>query len=254
MITKVPVWKPSKSYVKVPVGLPECPGCGHPLVKKMIIEVIDEMGIDDRVVGVKGVGCGGGIIPTINIDWLFTAHGRPCDVATAIKRVSKGELIVFTYQGDGDCWAIGMESTMHAAIRGERITVIMVNNGNYGTTGGQMAPTTLIGQRTTTTPFGRDARRDGYPFNASELLAHIKGVAYSARGSVHSPAAFQRTKKFIKTAFQKQIDDVGFSYVEVLSPCPPDWRLSPVDCLKRIEEVVIPQYPLGEFKNVERID
>jgi 2-oxoglutarate ferredoxin oxidoreductase subunit beta len=190
----------------------------------------------------------------VGVDWVFGAHGRPGDIATAIKRVSQGKLIVFTYQGDGDCMAIGTEATIHAACRGERISVIMVNNGNYGTTGGQMAPTTLIGQRTTTTPYGRDVKRDGYPMYAPELLAVMRGVAYSARGAVNSPANYQRTKGYIRTAFQKQLDDVGFSFVEILSACPPDWHLTPIQCLKRIEEEIIPQFPLGEFKNVDRID
>jgi len=220
---------------------------------KMICEALDELEAGGRAIGMHGATCGGVAGILINADWLAGAHGRPPDMATAIKRL-RPHLLVFTYQGDGDCWAIGMEPTMHAAIRGERITVIMVNNGNYGTTGGQLAPTTLLGQKTTTTPRGRDPRRDGYPIQAPELLSTIKGVAYAARGSVHSPAMFQRTKKFIKTAFEKQLNDVGFSYVEILSPCPPDWHLSPLDCLKRIEEEVIPQFPVGEFKNVDRID
>ena len=184
----------------------------------------------------------------------MAAHGRCPDAATGIKRIYHGRPIVFTIQGDGDCIAIGTESLIHSGARSEKITVIMVNNGNYGTTGGQLAPTTVTGQVTTTTPEGRDPNRDGYPIHAAELVAQIKGTVYSARGAVNTPANFQRTEKYVKTAFQKQIDNVGFSFVEILSACPAGWRKTPLESLKWIEERMIPEFPLGEFKNIDRIE
>ena len=241
-------------YMRLPVPLVFCPGCNHGLVIKMLCDVIGELGIEGRTVGINAATCGASSCVLVGVDWVFGAHGRPADIATAIKRVSRGNLILVTYQGDGDCFAIGTEGTIHAAIRGERITVLMVNNQNYGTTGGQMSPTTLVGWKTTTTPYGRDPKRDGYPALVPELLANIKGVAYSARGAVNNPANYQKSKKYIKTALQKQVDDIGFSFVEIISACPPDWHLTPLECLKRIEEEIIPQMPLGEFKNVDRID
>jgi 2-oxoglutarate ferredoxin oxidoreductase subunit beta len=183
----------------------------------------------------------------------MAAHGRPPDVATAIKRALRGRPIVITLQGDGDCIAIGAEALISAASRGEKITIIMVNNANYGTTGGQMAPTTLLGQITTTTPQGRDTS-SGFPIHVPEFLTSFKGVAYAARGSVHTPANYQRTKKYLKSAIKKQIDKVGLGFVEILAACPPDWHLSPVDSLKFIEEKMLPEFPLGEFKNIERVD
>ena len=231
-----------------------CPGCNHGLVIKMLCEAIDEMGITGKTVGINAATCGAVSSMMVNVDWIFGAHGRPADIATAVKRVSRGELIAVTYQGDGDCFAIGTEGTIHAAYRAERITVLMVNNQNYGTTGGQMAPTTLVGWKTTTSPYGRDSKKEGYPTLAPELLANIKGVAYSARGAVNTPGNYQKTKKYIKTALQKQIDDIGFSFVEILSACPPDWHLSPLDCLNRIEDEVIPHMPLGEFKNIDKLE
>ncbi|MFQ5827515.1 MAG: thiamine pyrophosphate-dependent enzyme [Dehalococcoidia bacterium] len=236
-----------------PGGARQCPGCHHPIIERLIAEVVEEMGIEGRAVIVAGIGCGARIFPMMNFDGIVTAHGRPPDVATAIKRTLKGRPIVFTYQGDGDAIAIGAGSLINAAARAEKITIIMVNNINYGTTGGQMAPTTLLGQVTSTTPEGRD-ESTGYPMHVPELLATIKGVAYTARSSVHTPANYQRTKRYLKTALQKQMDNVGLSFLEVLSACPPDWRLTPVECLGFIEEKMIPEYPLGEFKNVESID
>lgn len=250
MTRKQTVWTPSPLYKRAATAIITCPGCGHPLAWKMVAETLQELELDGRAVGVTGATCGGPIGVLLNVDWVFTAHGRPVDTASGLKRIAGNDLVVFTYQGDGDAWAIGMEGMMHAALRGERITVIMVNNGNYGTTGGQMAPTTLLGQKTTTSPLGRDVRREGYPIRAPELLSTLEGVAYAARGSVSSPANFQRTKKFIKTALLKQVNDIGFSYVEIHSPCPPDWHLSPGECMDRIEQEVIPQFPVGEFKNV----
>jgi len=249
--------KPVRSWPKLfwRLGiLVACPGCQYGIAARLFCESIEEMGIEGRTVGVAGIGCHSGTMVLIQTDWLQSAHGRACDAATAIKRVSGGNLIVFTWQGDGDALAIGTESTVHAAVRGERITVVMINNGNFGTTGGQMAPTTLIGQKTTTTPYGRDPKIEGYPFYAPEYMAAMKGVAYAARGALNSAANCKRTKDYIKRALKKQIDDVGFSYVEILSACPPDWHLTPLECQERIVEEVIPAFPLGEFKNVDCLD
>ena len=241
--------------LRIPWAQASCPGCGNPLANKAILEALDELGIAGRVVVVGGIGCSGtmGTI-LLKLDRAIAAHGTPPATATAIKQALFGDAIVFTIQGDGDCAAIGAGYLVNAAARAERITVFMLNNANYGTTGGQMAPTTLMGQVTPTTPMGRDARTCGYPLHVPEMLATIKGVAYSARSAVNSPANFQRTKRYVKTAFQKQMDDVGFSFVEVLDPCPINWHMTPVDALEWIEEKQIAEYPLGEFKNVDRID
>jgi len=231
-----------------------CAGCGHLLFDKAIFEVLGELGIMGRAIGVFGIGCGNGLIRLRELDRVQAAHGQAAAVATGIKRSLLGKPIVFTRQGDGDCAAIGLGYLLNAAVRGERITVFMINNANYGTTGGQMAPTTIIGQITTTTPQGRDPRVHGYPLHLPELLTGMKGVAYCARGAFNSPANYQRTKRYMKTALQKQIDDVGLSFVEILGPCPPDWHLTPLESLKWMEEKMIPEFPLGEFKNVDRIE
>lgn len=227
-----------------------CTGCGHGFMGQLFAEIVDELGIADKVVHVAGVGCGGYASFTCKFDMTICTHGTAPAVATGIKRALDGKPIVFTYQGDGDAIAIGAGALVNAAARAERITVIMGNNANYGTTGGQLAPTTLIGQRTTTTPEGRDPELHGYPIHVAELLAQIDGVVYSARGAVNNPANYQRTRKYLKTAFQKQIDDEGFTFVEVLVACPTDWRMPPLNALEWMEEVMIPAFPLGEFKNV----
>lgn len=231
-----------------------CPGCQYGVAARLLCECLEEMDIGDRTVAVAGIGCCSGAMVLIQTDWVQAAHGRACDVATAIKRVSRGKLIVFSWQGDGDALAIGTEGTIQAAVRGERITVFMINNFNYGTTGGQMSPTSLIGQKTTTTPRGRNPRIEGYPFYAPEYLSVMKGVAYVARTAVNTAANCQRTKEYMKKALQKQVDDIGFSYVEILSACPPDWHLSPLECQQRIAEEIIPAFPLGEFKNVDQLE
>jgi 2-oxoglutarate ferredoxin oxidoreductase subunit beta len=231
-----------------------CPGCQYGIAARLLCECLDEMDIGGKTIGVVGIGCHSGAMVLIQTDLVQAAHGRACDVATAIKRVSRGKPIVFTWQGDGDALAIGTESTIQAAVRGERITVFVINNCNYGTTGGQMSPTSLIGQKTTTTPYGRDPRVEGYPFYAPEYMAVMKGVVYAARGAVNTPANCQRTKEYIRKALQKQIDDIGFSYVEILSACPPDWHLTPLECQERIANEVIPSFPLGEFKDVDQLE
>jgi len=230
-----------------------CPGCQYWTLGRVLAEVLQELDIYGKTIGVVGVGCHGNSVAVLNIDSMLAAHGRAPDVATAIKRL-RPDAIVFTIQGDGDCIAIGAGAFIGALTRAERLTIIMCNNANYGTTGGQLAPTTLMGQITSTTPGGRGTGGDGYPTHTAELAAIFKGVAYSARGAINSPVNYQRTKGYIKTAFQKQMEGVGLSFVEVLSNCPPNWHLSPLDSLKWIEEKMVPEFPLGEFKNVDRIE
>ena len=230
-----------------------CPGCQTPLVARMIAESLEELGVGDKALMVGSVGCTAILIASFTLDRVSPAHGRGPDVATALKRIHP-DIPVFTVQGDGDCIAIGAGSLVGALSRGEKITVIMVNNTNYGTTGGQLAPTTIIGQVTSTTPQGRNANAEGYPTHTAEFVATFKGVAYSARGSLHTPAEYRRTKGYIKTAFQRQIDKVGTSFVEVIASCPTNWHMTPVDSLKWIEQKVVAEFPLGEFKNVTHIE
>lgn len=231
-----------------------CPGCQYWTLGRIFAEVLQELDIYGKTIGIVGVGCHGNAVSVLNIDSMLSAHGRAPDTATAIKRL-RPDAIVFTIQGDGDCIAIGAGAFIGALTRAERLTIIMCNNANYGTTGGQLAPTTLMGQITSTTPGGRGTTgNDGYPTHTAELAAIFKGVAYSARGAINTPANYQRTKGYIKTAFQKQMEGVGFSFVEVLSNCPPNWHLSPLESLKWIEEKMISEFPLGEFKNVDRIE
>ncbi|MDY6844175.1 MAG: thiamine pyrophosphate-dependent enzyme [Thermodesulfobacteriota bacterium] len=230
-----------------------CPGCQHGMTQKIICEVLEEMDIAGRSIVVSGVGCTTALGSVIGIDNIMYAHGPSPAVASGIKHVLGDDVVVFTQQGDGDCAAIGMGFLVGAAARSEKITVIMMNNGIFAMTGGQLAPTTLMGQMTTTTPEKRDSSF-GYPLHVPELLATIKGVAYSARGAYTTPANYQRTKKYLKTAFQKQMDNVGLSFIEILSTCPVGWRMSPVEAIKWIEQSVIQEFPLGEFRNVDRID
>lgn len=230
-----------------------CPGCQTPVVARIIAEVLDEVGIGDKAIMVGCVGCGGILIGGFDLDRVSPAHGRGPDVATAIKRIYP-ESIVFTVQGDGDCIAIGSSSLIGALTRAEKITIIMVNNTNFGTTGGQLGPTTIVGQVTTTSPEGRNPGVEGYPAHAAEMVATFKGVAYSARGSLHTPASYQRTKKYIRTAFERQMEGVGTGFVEVITACPTNWHLTPVRSLQYIEEQVMAEFPLGEFKNVTSIE
>jgi 2-oxoglutarate ferredoxin oxidoreductase subunit beta len=225
-----------------------CPGCGHSIIHRLTAEVIDELGIRERTVGVPPAGCAVLAYNYFDVDMGEAPHGRALAVATGIKR-ARPDLIVFTYQGDGDIAAIGTAETIHAANRGERLTAIFVNNGVYGMTGGQMAPTTLIGQTTTTTQRGRTPLRDGYPLDLSQMLGVAAGSVYVARTSVTSPKSILKTKKAIKKAFQVQMNDLGFALVEILSQCPTNWKLSSVDSCKRIEEEVVKSYPLGVIKD-----
>ena len=236
---------------KFPIAF--CQGCLHPLAGRAIAEAIDELGIEGDTVVVGGVGCHATIAGHLNLDVLLpgAGHGRAPDVATGARRILGKRAILITVQGDGDAMAIGTEPLIQAAARGERLTVIMINNQVYGTTGGQLAPTTIIGHTTTTTPEGRKLA-EGYPVHAAELLAKLKGVVYSARGALNNVRNFQRTKKYVRVAIQKQVDDLGLSFVEILGNCPVAWRMTPVDSLRYLEEKLIPEFPLGEFKNLKR--
>ncbi|MFC1509065.1 thiamine pyrophosphate-dependent enzyme [Candidatus Omnitrophota bacterium] len=224
-----------------------CAGCGHGIVHRLVCEVIDELKIREKVIGIAPVGCAVLAYEYWDFDTTEAAHGRVPAVATGIKR-SRPENIVFGYQGDGDLAAIGTAETIHAANRGENITIIFVNNSVYGMTGGQMAPTTLLKQKTSTTPLGRDKKRDGLPFKVCELLSVLDGVSYAERVSSHTPQDILKAKKAIKKAFQNQIDGSGFSIVEVLSSCPTYLGLSPREAVKWISEVMTKEYPLGVFK------
>ena len=225
-----------------------CPGCTHGIVHRLVAETIDKLGIQSKVVGVAPVGCAVFAYNYFNTDMVEASHGRAPAVATGLKRVLP-ENIVFTYQGDGDLSSIGCAEITHAANRGENITVIFINNAIYGMTGGQMAPTTLLGQVTTTSPYGRDPELAGYPLNMSEMLATTKGAAYIERVSMHDVKHIKQAAKAIEKAFRYQVEGKGFSMIEVLSTCPTNWGMAPVDALKWLEENMIPQYPLGVFKD-----
>jgi len=253
MVDKAWVAGTPRLWTRSVLGTRQCPGCLGPLVERILAEVIEEMGIEGDVIGLSSIGCTGMFHLTLQVDAMKVCHGRAPDVATGIKHALFGRPVVFTIQGDGDCLAIGGGSLLGAVSRAERITVILVNNTIFGMTGGQLAPTTLMGQETTTTPTGRGPQ-SGYPLHACEMLTPIKGVAYCARGTVHTPANYQRSKTYIKRAFQKQLDNVGFSFVEILIGCPTLWHVTPAESLKWIEEKMVPEFPLGEFKNVDSID
>ncbi|MDR1396751.1 MAG: 2-oxoglutarate oxidoreductase [Desulfarculales bacterium] len=231
------------------VPLLYCPGCHHGIVHRLAAEVIDEFKIREKTVLVGSIGCSVKAPEYFNVDSIGALHGRAPATATGIKRVQP-DRIVFTYQGDGDLAAIGTAEIIHAAARGENITVIFVNNAIYGMTGGQMAPTTMEGQITQTTPYGRDHLRNGYPINVAEMLAVLKGPSYIARTAVNTPQRIMETKRALKKAFENQINNLGFSMVEVLSTCPTNWRMNPIDACKWVDSNMIPQYPLGVFKNI----
>ena len=227
-----------------------CPGCSHGTIHNLIAEVVEEMGLDGDCIGISPVGCGVFAYNYIEIDWVEAAHGRACAVATGIKRVHP-EKMVFTYQGDGDLSAIGTCETIHAAARGENIAVIYINNAIYGMTGGQMAPTTLLGMKTATTPYGRDPRLNGYPYKISDMLCHLDGVCYVTRQSVHKPVNVRKCKAAIRKAFENAMAGKGFSLVEVVSTCNSGWKLSPVAANKWMEENMLPFYQLGDLKDVK---
>ncbi len=226
-----------------------CPGCTHGILHKLVAEVLEELGVLGKTVGVASVGCSVFSYDYINTDFQQVAHGRACAVATGIKRVLP-DRIVFTYQGDGDLASIGIAETIHAANRGENITVIMANNATYGMTGGQMAPTTLIGQKTTTSQEGRNIKQHGRPMKISEIFSQIEGAAYVERTSMHNIAHINKTKKAIKKAFTYQMENKGFTLIEVVSTCPVNWGMKPREALDWSKEHMLPIFPLGVYKDV----
>ncbi len=227
-----------------------CPGCTHGVIHRLVAESLDELGLKDRAVGVAPVGCSVLIYNYFNIDFLEAPHGRAPALATGFKRV-RPDMIVFTYQGDGDLASIGMGEIVHAANRGEKFTTIFVNNAIYGMTGGQMAPTTLPGQRSTTSPMGRDTAQAGFPIRMSELLATLRTPAYISRVGVHTPMHIVGAKKAIKKAFRYQMEGKCFSMVEVLSTCPTNWGITPHDATEWVVSDMEPYYPLGLYKDFE---
>lgn len=224
-----------------------CPGCTHGIAHRLIAEVMDEMGIRERAIGVAPVGCSVFAYNYFDCDFVEAAHGRAPAMATGIKRLLPDRM-VFTYQGDGDLASIGMSEIVHAAGRGENITVIFINNAIYGMTAGQMAPTTLPGQKTTTSPQGRDVESQGFPFKMAEFLSTLDGVGYSVRRSLHDPKNIRMAKKAIRLAFETQARGLGFSMVELLSTCNTNWGVSVLEAMKWLEEHMIPAYPIGDYK------
>lgn len=229
-----------------------CPGCFHGIVHRVIAEAIDELGIQDRTVGFAPVGCSVLAYYYFDVDFAEAAHGRAPAMATGLKRVQP-DRVVFTYQGDGDLAAIGTNELIHAATRGELITTIFINNAIYGMTGGQMAPTTLPGQVTTSTPFGRDVKLAGYPVRVCELVSTLSGAAYVVRRTAVNPKEIRRLKRAILTAFKVQMAGLGYSLVEVVSNCPTNWGMSPLESLKWVEENMLAYYPLGDYKVAEGV-
>ncbi len=226
-----------------------CPGCTHGIVHRLVAENLEELGILDRTIGIAPVGCAVMAYDYFNCDMIEAPHGRAPAVATGAKR-SNPNNIVFTYQGDGDLAAIGTAETVHAATRGENITIIFINNAIYGMTGGQMAPTTLPGQVTQTTPYGRDPKLAGYPVRICEMISTLSGVAFAQRVAIDSAAHIREAKKAIRKGFETQMNRKGFSIIEVLSTCPTNWGMSPIDAMKWVTEHMIPYYPLGVYKDV----
>ncbi len=225
-----------------------CPGCTHGIVHRLVAEVIDELGIEGRTIGIAPVGCSVMAYNYFTVDMIEASHGRAPAVATGVKRANP-ENIVFTYQGDGDLASIGTAETVHSAARNENITIIFINNAIYGMTGGQMAPTSLPGQVTQTSPYGRDVKLCGYPVKICEMLSALEGPEYLERVAVNNVRNVKNAKKAIKKAFQNQIDGKGFSLVEVLSSCPTNWGMTPQKALEWIDEKMIPYYPLGVYKD-----
>ncbi|WP_041605838.1 thiamine pyrophosphate-dependent enzyme [Halothermothrix orenii] len=230
-----------------------CPGCTHGIIHRLVAEVIDELKIKEETIGVAPVGCSVLAYEYFDVDMHEASHGRAPAVATGIKRVHPDK-VVFTYQGDGDLASIGTAEIVHAANRGEKITTVFVNNAIYGMTGGQMAPTTLVEQKTTTSPYGRQSEVAGHPIKVSEMLKVLDGAAYIARVSVHDPKHIRQAKKSIKKAFEIQLEGKGFSMVEVLSTCPTNWGMAPLEAVKWLEENMLPVYPLGELKTPEEVE
>lgn len=240
------VFEKPKSLTDAPFHY--CPGCTHGIIHRLVAEAIDELGIEGRTIGVASVGCSVMAYDYFTCDMVQAAHGRAPAVATGVKR-SNPDNIVFTYQGDGDLASIGTAETVHSATRGENITVIFVNNAIYGMTGGQMAPTSLPGQITQTSPYGRDVSTAGYPVRISEMLSTLDGAAYIERVAVNNVKNVRNAKRAIKKAFENQVNGRGFSLIEVISTCPTNWGLTPDNALKWVDEKMIPYYPLGVYKD-----
>lgn len=240
------IFKRPKTLIDVPLHF--CPGCHHGIIHRLVAEFIDKYDLREKTIGVASVGCSVFMYDYFDVDVLEAPHGRAAAVATGVKR-ARPDNFVFTYQGDGDLAAIGTAEIIHAANRGEHITVVFVNNAVFGMTGGQMAPTTMPDQETTTTPFGRDVKVNGYPIKMAEVLATLSGTTFVARAAVDTPKNLMRAKKFLRKAFEVQINNRGFSFVEFLSACPTNWKVSPKQAAERIAEEMIPYYPLGIFKD-----
>lgn len=237
-----------KPHALTDVPLHYCPGCTHGIVHRLVAEAIDDLGIEGETIGIAPVGCAVMAYDYFKCDMIEAAHGRAPAVATGVKRADPSH-IVFTYQGDGDLASIGIAEIVHAATRNENITVIFINNAIYGMTGGQMAPTSLVGQVTQTSPYGRDPKLCGYPIRVCEMLSELEGPEYLERVTVNSVANVRKAKAAIKKAFQNQIDGKGFSLIEVLSACPTNWGMTPQNALKWIDDAMIPYYPLGVYKD-----
>ncbi len=230
-----------------------CPGCGHGIAHRLVGEALEHFGITGKTVAVAPVGCAVMLYDYFNVDVVEAPHGRAPALATGIKR-SRPDLMVLSYQGDGDLASIGLAEIVHAANRGENITVIFVNNTVYGMTGGQMAPTTLLGQQTTTSPYGRNFNTDGYPIRMAEMLATLEGTSFVARVALDTPANILKARKAVFRAFEMQVKQIGFSFVEMLSTCPTNWGMSPRDSVKRITDELIPYFPLATFKDKATAD
>lgn len=239
------VFEKTKGLVDIPMRY--CPGCGHGVVHRLVAEVIEEMGMLKKTILIGPVGCSVFADEYFNTDAIQGAHGRGPAIATGLKR-TKPECLIISYQGDGDLASIGMAETIHSANRAENITIIFINNAIYGMTGGQMAPTTLLGMKSTTCPAGRSVEANGYPFKMCELLATLEGAYYLERTSVHAPANVIKTKKAIKKAFTYQMEGRGFSMVEILSQCPTDWNMTPRKAIEHVKNEMIPYFPLGVYK------
>ena len=237
-----------KPHALTDVPLHYCPGCTHGIVHRLVAEVIDELGIEGKTIGIAPVGCSVMAYNYFNCDMIEAAHGRAPAVATGVKRALP-ENIVFTYQGDGDLASIGMAETVHSAARNENITIIFINNAIYGMTGGQMAPTSLPGQITQTSPYGRDTNHCGFPIKVCEMLSQVDGAQYLERVAVNNVKNVKNAKKAIKKAFQNQVEGKGFSLIEVISTCPTNWGLTPKKALEWVDEKMIPYYPLGVYKD-----
>jgi 2-oxoglutarate ferredoxin oxidoreductase subunit beta len=238
-------FKRPRALVDIPFHF--CPGCHHGIIHRLVAECIDLYGLREKTIGVASVGCSVFLYDYFDTDVVEAPHGRAAAVATGVKR-ARPDNFVFTYQGDGDLAAIGTAEIIHAANRGEHITVIFVNNTVFGMTGGQMAPTTMSGQETTTTPFGRDLKTNGFPIKMSELLTELPGSTFVARVAVNNPKNLMKAKKILKRAFEVQTNGEGFSFVEFLSACPTNWKMTPKQAAERVKEEMIPYFPLGVFK------